>query len=269
VVKVYAGTDEEYYMDGILFQNLTLSKEKNKDDWDFVWVVDGVERGGKSVFAQQVAKVVDSTFNIDRIVFTPKQFEDAVKKAEINTAIVYDEGFGGLSARASMSMINMSLVKMLTEIGFKNLFIIICLPSFFDLDRYVALWRSRALFHIYTGDNMSRGFFKAYNYEAKKFLYLVGKKLYDYKVANPNFYGRFTKRWVVDKDLYNKKKREAVLSVEKSKAFGDRLSYDDWFNIFFRRVVDVDIVDRDKISLLGISRATYYNKLRLLKNESI
>lgn len=258
-----------YYIDGILYDNLMLARKKNLDDWDFVYIIDGRERGGKSVFGQLLAVTLDPTFNLDRMVFTPKQFEEAVKKSEHNKAIIYDEGFGGLNSRSAMSKTNKTLVKMMTEIGFKNLFIIVILPSFFDLDRYMAIHRSVALFHVYTGKDLERGYFRAYNYETKKIIYLMGKKGYNYKPAtstggsiNPNFYGRFTNQWFVDKDAYLRKKSRSALEVAEEKA-------DDDYEEAKKRILDADfLTNEQKAKLLDRGIATIYReKAKLLADD--
>jgi len=265
VVKVFEGTDSEYYMDGYLVSNLDLAKRVNKDDWDFLFLVDGKERGGKSVFAQQIGLYVYPDLSVDDIAFSPKDFERKVRLSKPNSCVIYDEAYGGLSSRNFMSWINKSLVKMLTEIGFKNLFIIIVLPSFFDLDKYVALWRSRALFHIYTSDNLERGFFGAYNDESKKKLYLFGKKFYDYGVISPDFRGRFTNHYVVPEKDYKAKKKEASDKAINTSAFTES-ELDD---ALFQKVMGNDkLTHNDRMKALGIPEATYFRKLRVWKSEN-
>lgn len=210
MAKVFEGTPEQYYMDGYLVSNTLVAIEANKKDWDFVFLVDGRERSGKSCFTQQWAKLCYPELTLDNIAFTSTAFEEKVYNAKPHTAIIYDEAYGGLNARQAMGRINRSLIKMLTVIGHKNLFIFVLLPSFFDLDKYVALWRSAALVHIETSDNFQRGFFKFYNYERKKNLYIKGKEYYDYNVIKSNFYGRFTNHWVVDVDIYKTEKARAT-----------------------------------------------------------
>lgn len=265
MVKVFEGTDREYYMDGYLKSNLDVALKVNKDDWDFLWIVDGKERSGKSVFAQQLGGYVYPLFSIDCITFTPEQFEKRIKECEPNSVVIYDEAFGGLNSRGSMSKVNRSIVKMLTEIGFKNLFIIIVLPSLFILERYVTLFRARALFHIYTSDDLSRGFFSAYNDESTKRLYLLGKKLMDYKFVKPDFRGRFTNRWMVDKAVYNRKK--AMAQEVKNVVDKDDGEVNDLF--FDKLMSNPELSHSERIRALGIPESTYFWKLRHYKNENI
>lgn len=246
-------------MDGYLKSNLDIANQVVKKDWDMVFAVDGMEGAGKSVIAQQMAYYNDSTLNIDRICFTPEEFKAAIRKAEKFQAIIYDESYTGLSARATMSQINKSLVSVLAQIRQKQLFVYIVMPTFFDLDKYVALWRSRALIHVYTSGNFERGYFAFYNYERKKDLYVHGKKFYNYNMPKPNFRGRFTNGYMVDEQEYREKKLKAeeVSEQEEENTFDKQL-----FNkLLFTRLQqpEITITKEMKAKILGVSRGTYYN----------
>lgn len=205
-------TGINYYMDGFLEQNLKRAKEVVKEDWDMIFVVDGMEGAGKSVLAQQMAYYCDPTLHLSRITFSPDSFKKAIDEAKQHQAVIYDEGYAGLSSKSSMSAINKAIVQRLTIIRERNLFIFIVLPSFFDLDKYVAIWRSRALINVYSGKGFVRGFFSFYNYEKKKQLYIKGKKFYNYKMERPNFRGRFLNGYIADETKYRaKKRRESVI----------------------------------------------------------
>lgn len=212
IVKVNVG-DREVVYDGYLEKNLALLKRMvTKKDFDGVIVVDGGEGFGKSVLAQQVAKYFDHDLSMDRIVFDAEEFVKAVQAAKPYQCIVFDEAYGGLAGRETMTKINRIIVKMLAEVRQKNLFLIFVCPSFFDLDRYVALWRSRCLLNVYLGKGLQRGFVSFYNVTKKKQLYLVGKKTYSYKLIKPNFRARFPKGYVVDEKEYRAKKLQALMS---------------------------------------------------------
>lgn len=204
-----------YYMDKTHQQNLDVAKKHIKKDWDMVFVYDGYEGSGKSVKCQQDALYCDPTLNLSRIVFNPDDFKEAIDTSKQYQAIIYDEAYGGLSSKSAMSTVNQAIVQKLTVIREKNLFIFIVLPTFFDLDKYVALWRSRALVHVYSGDEFRRGFFKFYNIDLKKQLYVNGKKFYNYAGVKPNYMGRFTNYYTVSEKAYRKKKRETSVSIQK------------------------------------------------------
>lgn len=232
MVKVFKGTEQEYYMDGYLKINLDTAITVVKQDWDMVFLVDGREGAGKSNLAQQVAYYLDTTFCLARIVFTPEGFERAVRSANKFQCIVYDEAYGGLSSKSALQSFNKMIVKMLTEIRDKNLFIIIVLPTFFDLVKYVAIWRSVALIHV-TADHFKRGTFCFYDYHRKKDLYIYGKKFYSYKKPKPNFFGSFLGHYTVDKDEYKRKKR---IETSKSNTFNQR---DKFKELYFKVIANM------------------------------
>ena len=122
-----------------------------------------VHNSGKTTFSFQIAMYLDPTFCLDRVCFTIEQFVEAVEKAEKYQAIVFDETMGYLSSRSSMSRFNRLLIKVFSEMRSKNLFILLNIPSIFELDKYPAIHRSVALIHIY-----KRGTFAVYNYSKKK-----------------------------------------------------------------------------------------------------
>ena len=155
------------YISDFLKHQLDIAKRALKKDWDMVFVIDGPEGSGKSTLAIQVGYYLDPTLIIDRITFTPNEFHDAVIKAKKYECIIFDEAFGGLSSRRAMSGVNHMLISMLAEIRQKNLVIILVLPSFFDLDRFAALHRTRCLLHVYS-QKFKRGAFKFYDYNKKK-----------------------------------------------------------------------------------------------------
>lgn len=263
--KVVKIGEHEFYIDGYMQQNLDIAKSVIRKDFDMILAVDGPEGSGKSVLTMQLAYYCDPTFVIDRVVFNPNQLKKAIVNSKKYQAIVYDEAYTGLSSRAAMSMINRTLISMLAEIRQKNLFIFVVMPCFFDLDKYVALWRSRALIHIYTGDNFERGFFAFYNVEKKKDLYLNGKKLYNYTKPGPNFRGRFTNHYVVDETEYKKLKLESLNRRSKEddeKEFQLRVR-----TIMLERLVtDKFIMEKVphsvKARILGISEPHFYKLMR-------
>lgn len=262
-------TTMSFWMDGYLKGILDKIKVSVTKDMDLIILVDGPERAGKSTLAQQCAAYCDPTFNISRICFTPDEFRKAVMAAEPGQAIVYDEAYTGLNSRGTMSVINRALVSLLAEIGQKNLIIFVAMPTFFDLDKYVAIWRSKVLLHVYTGDNFERGYFAAYNDTTKKYLYIEGKKFYEYKGrVKPNFFGRFPNRYTVDETAYRQKKTDSLSGRAKQQEEAAK-----------RRELEAALLERvmmlgDKVThkikmeMLGMSAATYYRRLNEWREEN-
>jgi hypothetical protein len=256
---------KEFSMDGYLKSNLDIAKIEIRRDWDMIFCVDGPEGSGKSVFSMQAAWYCYPKFTIDNIAFNPNQFRRCVLGQPKYSAIVYDEAYTGLSSRATMSVINRALVSMLTEIRQKNLFIFVVLPCFFDLDKYVALWRSRILIHVYT-HGFQRGYFSFFNYDKKKELYLLGKKFYSYFKPKSNFIGRFTNTYVVDEVEYRKRKNIAASKREEDR-IKQEIVKEQQIALFERLVERQDIPDRIKAEIICISEPTYYRWLNSYKEN--
>lgn len=201
-----------YFMPPIMAGLLDeVKKRVLKKDRDWVAVIDGEEGVGKSVLAQQVAKYLDPDFNIDKIVFNSDDFLKIIKdpKTKKGSCIVLDEAFSAANNRSSLSEVNRAMIGVTTEMRQRNLFVLMVLPSFFDLDRHLALWRCRALIHVFF-DHQDNRHYVIFPKDHKKDLYLAGKKKYSYSwprspypVFNfPNFYA-------VDEEDYRKKKQNA------------------------------------------------------------
>lgn len=213
----------EYSMSKRLKRNLDekVIPELEKKDNDCFFIIDGAEGSGKSTLAIQLGKYVDPSLNLSRVTFNAEEFRDAILKANKGQCVIYDEAFTGLSSRASLSMINKVLISLTMQMRQKNLFILIVLPTFFLLDKYIALFRAKALIHVFQSKGR-RGYFKVYNMRLKKTLYLTGQKTYSYshKFVRTRFKGRFYGKFVLGDEgiekLYRKKKAKALEDTEKN-----------------------------------------------------
>ena len=259
-------TDKQYYMDGYLKSNLDDAIKAVKEDWDMVFFVDGVEGGGKSAMAQQIGYYCDNTLNLDRVCFTPEEFIIAVKKAGAYQCVIFDEAYDGLSSTDFFNKQQKAVKSLLTQIRQKRLFIIIVAPCFFDINKYVVLWRSRLLIHIYTKDGFTRGFFAFYNSERKKQLYVLGKKFYSYGSPKANFIGRFGKGYLVDEEQYRAKKLKAAEDTPEEEAKAEKEAYKNWL---FARLQEPEITinNRQKWEILGMPEATYWRKLKAKREK--
>ena len=76
------------------------------------------------------------------------------------------------------------LQKVLDVIGQKNMIFIIVLPSFFDLNKQIAIRRSKFLLHCYTDNTLQRGRFTYFGERKKKILYqFAGTSFFFHKHA--------------------------------------------------------------------------------------
>ena len=168
-----------------------------------------VHNSGKSVMAQQIAKFLDPSLTLDRICMTGEDFLRKIDIAEKGQAVIMDEAYKDLDSAQSQKRMQGVLKHAMAEMGQKNLFVIVVLPSFFELSKYVAIHRSVALVHVYTGKNLERGYFTFFGKKKKQRMYIRGKKYMAY-CEKADFWGRFAGKYVVDEVAYRKKKLEAL-----------------------------------------------------------
>lgn len=213
----------DYSMEERLLHNLNTKviPDLHKKDKDCIFVVDGKEGSGKSTLAMQIGKYVDPTLNLSCVVFSPDDFREAVLKAKKGQCIIYDEAFTGFSSRSSLSPINRVLVSLAMQMRQKNLFVLIVLPTIFLLDKYMAIFRTKALIHVYENKGI-RGYFRIYNSKKKQQLILRGQKTmsYRHKGLFTRFKGRFYGKFALGDDnmekMYRKKKEKALADSEKT-----------------------------------------------------
>jgi hypothetical protein len=183
---------------------------------------------GKSTLGLQWCKYIDPSFNLDRVVFTPEEFRNAIYKAKKGQALMFDEAFTGFSSRAALSGVNRTLISLMMQIRQKNLFIVIVLPTIFLLDKYISLYRTRILAHVYENKGR-RGFFRVYSSEKKRYLIMDKKaRTYSYGVRTNKkgrFYGVFALGDETDEKKYRDKKIKALEMAEKNPMTSSAVKY--------------------------------------------
>ena len=254
MVQVTSG-GQTFSLNYNLKKNLDIVKDAVlHKDFDYICVVSGICGSGKSTFAQQICKYLDSTFNTkDRICFSGTGENGLIERATNSIsgkAFMLDESFQDLNTKISMSPDFVAIMSFLQLIRQRGLFIVLCLPNFFDLSKGIALFRANHLFVIRVGENYTRGNFEAFDRFEKQRLYVLGSKFMDYNCGNSNFDGSFSKKWVVDLKLYEKLKLEHLLSQKTRQ--GKRLQRD----TYIRNTLIKYLHDEDNLLIKQISEIT-------------
>lgn len=259
-----------YYMDNRLKRQLDIKVKSAliKKDEDYVIVIDGEERSGKSTLGFQIGKYLDPTLNVAGVCFDPNEFRKAVLEAQKGQCIIFDEAYRGLSAKGALTEVNRILVSLMMEMGQKNLIVIIILPTFYLLEKYVALWRARGLFHVFRKRG-NKGYWTFFNRKKKQTLYLKGKRDYGYYYVKSSFKGRFYGKCVIDEIKYRKKKALSLRKgykttrQEKYKEQRDKLIY------ALQKETGLKLDDMFKISKMyqiGLKRTMLHLILEKFKN---
>jgi ABC-type dipeptide/oligopeptide/nickel transport system ATPase component len=198
-----------YHIDKKMIKFLDKVKKKITDkDKDYVLIVDGYEGSGKSTFAQQIGKYVDPYLNLDRVCMTASEFKQAINNAGKGQCVIYDEAVTGMSSGDSITRVGKLLKSQMMQMRQKNLFVIVIIPTIFEMGKYAVLSRARCLYHIYENKG-KMGYWVGYNKKDLRLLYLSGKKTYSYRIRS-SFIGRFYGKYTVNEVEYRRKKSEAL-----------------------------------------------------------
>lgn len=185
-----------------------------------------ISNSGKSTFAEFIAHYFDRDFKgekaIINTVFTGEQLLECIDKTPYGSSIICDESILFSYSQDSGNSLQNTIIKKFTLIRKRMLTIILVLPSPFMLRKFFVLHRCRYLIHVYvrpnkSGKGISRGFFKFYDKERLAKLIILGQKMMDYSVVEPNFRGCWTntKGMFRDPILYEKKKDDAIAQLNE------------------------------------------------------
>lgn len=256
-------------LDGYFKQVLDDQHTFRTKDFDVVALITGEEGSGKTTLAMQAALYMDKDFSNDHIVFNARQFEQALNDLPDGSCIVWDEADDVGSNWASEMMV--ALKKTFKRIRKKNLVIFLVTPTYHDLNKYFAIHRTRFLINVYS-DFVTRGFFKLYNRDAKRKLYIYGKKEMNMKATKSTFFGRFTnypKGFPVDMEAYEAAKDKATAETFEKVATPKNIRKDILYST-------MAYFDRNKIpytqkilgELVGLDRTTIGKYLKELRGVS-
>lgn len=122
-------------------------------DSDNVIVFDGPEGSGKSTAAQRLAKrIEEANGNVYdpevQTIFTFEDFEAVWDPNMRKRVFVFDEGMNMFFSREAMQGNQKKIIKLFSQIRQCNHTLIICLPNFHWIDKY--LRESRVHFRLYT-----------------------------------------------------------------------------------------------------------------------
>ncbi len=207
---------QEVSLDGYLKQKLDNIKMILEKNWDALIIIDGKERVGKSTLGITMAHYIYPSFDENNIAVDS---EDAVRKLEAlpeKSVLMLDEGSMIFNSKDAMSRVQKKIIKILNVIGQKNMVFIIVLPSFFDLNKWIATDRARFLIHCYNDANLVRGRFVYWGTKKLRRLYEQGKKNFgSYAHPEGDFFGRFVDFKPTWYDTYLKIKQETLISALK------------------------------------------------------
>lgn len=212
------------YIDGILYENLQTMARKIVDDMTFMGICfsSTLEVGtGKSVFMTQIGEVwthlvnkehgLNLEFTERNLVFNAKDLISRAMELPKYSLILLDEW----EDASYWSALGQALRKFLRKCRQLNLCIICIIPNWFQLPLGFAVSRSAFAIDVKFESGFKRGFFDFYGFEAKRNLYVKGKKFYNYHVQKPTFYGRFTDGYGLPEKEYRAAKLKDLQESEE------------------------------------------------------
>lgn len=264
-----------FKIDEFLKKRLDVVKKLIRNKWDCLFLIDGMERSGKSTLGITCGWYI-SEGKINKNSFA-QGCDDAINKIEKlpnRSVLIIDEGSMLFDSKDALRKELKKLVKVLNVCGQKEMVIIVILPSFFELIPQIACRRSRFLLHVYTDKHYNRGRFLYFSEKKKRILYVEGKKKYgSYKYPTSTFRGLF-KDFNPFEEEYLKIKKIAL-----KEAFKD--DYNRGVNpVKFKKQILLDVLSRllelkeikslnqEQLSkLLGCSTTTLKTYLKIIKHR--
>ena len=199
-----------------VFKIVDVCKKNLKLDWDSVICIVGGEGVGKSNLMLHLLEYYNPNCKIEDIGLNTRGFINSISKSKQYGNPVFDEAGDGLYSREAMGSFNKALNKLFMAIRGKNLFTILVLPDFFDLDSYFRKKRVKGLFEVY-GKGKVKFFNKKQidiiNFKCDRF-----KKIYGVK---PSIYDTFPKyKGKLAEDYAELKKEKIKEAIDNLKGDG-------------------------------------------------
>lgn len=139
-------------------------KNAIKEHWDYMLIVDGREGSGKSSLALNIKAIYDGKYSLNHVLFDAEDLLDMMQSAPKGSCVLMDEAIVSLYKRDSLKEFQTLLVKAFAIVRARELFFILVLPNFWDLD---AALRTRANHRLYVyarrvDGRLIRGYVKVY-----------------------------------------------------------------------------------------------------------
>ena len=126
----------------------------------------------------------------------------------------YDEAADDLESTKVMKGSTQMVKDYLRKAAQYNMLNVIIQSEYFEVPKSIAISRAICLIDVYydikEDGRFERGHYNFYSRRGKKLLYLLGKKMLDYKCVKPDFQGEFRNFYPLDEVEYRKEKKDAL-----------------------------------------------------------
>ncbi len=214
-IELEKGSKEGIYLDGFLKKRLDNVSRIISKDWDCCFIIDGIEGSGKSTLGFICSYYLNPNITIDNVAIDGADALKKLEKLPDKSLLMVDEGALMFSSKDAMKKEQKKLMQVISVIRQKNMILIIVLPSYFELNRNLAIHRSRFMLHVYCTADLERGRFAYFGTKKKRWLYLLGRKNnWSYSKPRSDFIGKF-QEFNPFGDEYKKLKRRSLASTFK------------------------------------------------------
>lgn len=186
-----------------------------KKDYDWIDIITGPEGVGKTSLAANKCRYIDPTFRLDKdTAFSYDDMVRMIKKSYPGKAVLIDEGALIFFSRDYAGTSTKDAVKMLTTMRAFNLFVAICIPNFWIIDKYIREHRGRTLSRvIHRGWYWHYGPRKTRNLSREKESFKTEWPNYDFRDTYPDYAKLYPDEW----QRYKKLKEDSTLRKVRTK----------------------------------------------------
>jgi hypothetical protein len=274
-----------YYIDGYYNKTIkgglakqitkTLLPSIKEKDKDYLFIIDGIPRSGKSLFTMQLAKAIDPKYDEQQIVYNVNDFINLSLKIGKARAIHLDESYRSASRRKTLSNENERFKTFLDESGQLNHVYLLCTPDFTNLS-YDIIKRSKGLFHIHHDREGRRGFWKFFNIRKMRQIYRLAEKgtYLTEQYTGPliplsSMKGRFYNQYPIDEEKYRvRKEKELFGNNEETEAEAKKETKTMITKLILQRTVLIKhITDNKILTLEAIEKLMADNGTTLDKSQ--
>ncbi len=201
--------DGKLFDDVMIARCFTIYLDMLKLDKDHFLLVTGGEGLGKSTLAIQLGSWIDPNFVLENLCFSPEEYIKRLKTIKKGGCLILDEGGVMLFSRETMSVNNVLMTKIFMLQRQKNVSVILCCPSFWDIDAYLRRHRVNTMIRIY-----KQGHYMGYLPKALRIINEVGyrkKPLTMIKLPSESFWhGTFRKIFPksIERSVYLSQKKK-------------------------------------------------------------
>ena len=258
-------------INAMLWEKVKNIKKIQVKGFDAPIMIDGKRRTGKSTVEKTIAYLLNPDISINNFVIGLEDSADKIENARECDPLCFDEAILMGGSKDAMAKKQKQLSKVIDVAGQKRLCLIFCMPSFFEMNRTLAVNHSLFLIHIYTDTQLNRGHFAFFGTKKKRLLYELGKKNQNsYSKPTSDFTGDFVNFELPFESEYIQLKKLSLreaLNPDQVKKKDKNLTESDHKTIIMANIKEKSphITDEQIWTMFGIGKSEFYRRKKRYK----